>query len=208
MFNRKNIRPDLEAVGFRNVGRIFWNSSTPLLYEEIIKKQEGNISHLGPVVVRTGHHKGRSPDDRFIVEEPSSLEKIWWSTANKGIDEKNFTILFHRLQAYLQNKDIFVQDCYAGADPRYRVPVRIITETAWHNLFARNMFIQMKTEDELQGHAPEFTVINVPRFNAVPELDGTTSEAFIILHLAKKMVLIGGTSYAGEIKKSVFTILN
>ncbi|MFC1885058.1 phosphoenolpyruvate carboxykinase (ATP) [Thermodesulfobacteriota bacterium] len=208
MFNRKDIRPDLEEMGFKNVGNIFWNASTPLLYEQIIRKQEGNIAHLGPVVVRTGHHKGRSPNDRFIVKESSSHEKIWWSPGNKGIDEEKFTILFHRLQAYLQNKDVFVQDCYAGADLDYRVPVRIVTETAWHSLFARNMFIPMRTMEELNLHDPEFTVINVPRFNAVPELDGTSSEAFIILHLGKKMVLIGGTSYAGEIKKSIFTILN
>lgn len=208
MLNEKDVRPELEKLGFTNAANIYWNASTSHLYEEIVRRQEGNIAHLGPVVVRTGHHMGRSPQDRFIVKEPSSVEKVWWDTVNKGIEEEKFMNLFYRLQAYFQNKDVFIQDCYAGAATDYRVPIRVITETAWHSLFARNMFIQMKNREEVQDHHPEFTVINVPRFHAVPELDGTSSEAFILLHLGKKLVLVGGTSYAGEIKKSVFTILN
>jgi len=208
MLNQKDVRPDLKELGFKNVANIYWNASTSHLYEEIVRRQEGNIAHLGPVVVRTGHHMGRSPQDRLIVKEPSSVEKIWWDSVNKGIEEEKFMNLFYRLQAYFQNKDVFIQDCYAGAATDYRIPIRVITETAWHNLFARNMFIQIKTRQEAQDHHPEFTVINVPRFHAVPELDGTSSEAFILLHLGKKLVLVGGTSYAGEIKKSVFTILN
>jgi len=208
MLHQKDIRSELEGLGFKNVGNIYWNYSTPHLYEEIIRRAEGNIAHLGPVVVRTGHHMGRSPEDRFIVKEPSSVDKIWWGSANKGIEQEKFMNLFYRLQAYFQNKDIFIQDCYAGAATDYRIPIRVITETAWHSLFARNMFIQMKSREEVQEHRPEFTVINVPRFHAVPELDGTSSEAFILLHVGKKLVLVGGTSYAGEIKKSVFTMLN
>jgi phosphoenolpyruvate carboxykinase (ATP) len=208
MFDQRGVRPELEAIGFKNVGNIYWNATTPRLYEEIVRRREGYIAHMGPVVVRTGHHKGRSPNDRFIVKEPSSMDKIWWGDVNRGIEEERFRILFLRLQAYLQNKDVFLQDCYAGAAPEYKVPIRVLTETAWHNLFARNMFIQLRTREEADKHEPEFTVINVPRFNAVPELDGTSSEAFILLHLGRKLVLIGGTSYAGEIKKSVFTMLN
>ena len=208
MFNRKNIRSELEAMGLRNVAGIYWNTSTPHLYEEIIKRSEGNLAHLGPVVVRTGHHMGRSPHDKFIVKEPSSLEKVWWGTENKGIEEPLFNNLFYRLLAYLQNKDIFVQDCYAGADPNYRIPIRVITEQAWQSLFARNLFIQMRKPEEIDKHIPKFTIIAVPRFNSLPEVDGTSSDAFIIIHLGKKIVLIGGTSYAGEIKKSVFTMLN
>jgi len=208
MFNRKDVRPELEKLGFKNVGAIYWNASTSILYEEVIRRREGNVAHLGPVVVRTGHHVGRSPNDRFIVKESSSEDKIWWGAVNKGIDENKFMNLFYRLQAYFQNKDVFVQDCYAGADPKFKIPIRVVTERAWHNLFARNMFIEMKSPDEIPTHNPEFTVINVPRFHAYPELDGTNSEAFILLHLGKKLVLIGGTSYAGEIKKSIFTALN
>jgi phosphoenolpyruvate carboxykinase (ATP) len=151
---------------------------------------------------------GRSPNDRFIVREETSLNKVWWGSVNKGIEESRFTNLFYRLQAYLQNKDVFVQDCYAGADPEYRIPIRVITERAWHSMFARNMFIQIRSKEEAEKHRPEFTVVDVPRFNAVPEVDGTNSEAFILIHLGKQLVLIGGTDYAGEIKKSVFTMLN
>jgi len=208
MFNFKDIRPELEDMGFQNLDNVYWNASTPHLYEQIIRRQEGNIAHLGPVVVRTGHHMGRSPDDRFIVKEPSSVDKIWWGAVNRGIEETRFLNLYYRLLAYFQNKDVFIQDCYAGADSDYRIPIRVITERAWHSLFARNMFIQMKTKEEAENHHPEFTLIDVPRFHAMPDLDGISSEAFILIHLGRKLVLIGGTSYAGEIKKSVFTILN
>ena len=208
MFNKKDIRPELEAMGLRNVAGIYWNASTPHLYEEIIKRREGNLAHLGPVVVRTGHHMGRSPHDKFIVREPSSLEKVWWGTENKGIEEPLFNSLFYRLLAYVQNKDLFIQDCYAGAEPDYRIPIRVITEQAWQSLFARNLFIQIRKPEEIDTHKPKFTIIAVPRFNSLPEVDGTSSDAFIMIHLGKKIVLIGGTSYAGEIKKSVFTMLN
>ena len=208
MFNFKNVRPEMEDLGFKNLAALYWNASTPMLYEEIVRRREGNIAHLGPVVVRTGHHMGRSPNDRFIVKENTSLDKIWWGPVNKGIEENLFTNLFYRLQAYLQNKDVFVQDCYAGADPRYRIPIRVVTERAWHSMFARNMFIQIRDKEEAGKHHPKFTVIDVPRFNAIPEVDGTHSEAFVLIHLGKKLVLIGGTDNAGEIKKSVFTMLN
>jgi len=208
MFNKKDIRSELEAMGLRNIAGIYWNASTPHLYEEIIKRREGNLAHLGPVVVRTGHHMGRSPHDKFIVKEPSSLEKVWWGTENKGIEEPLFNSLFYRLLAYVQNKDLFIQDCYAGADPDYRIPIRVITEQAWQSLFARNLFIQIRKPEEIDKHKPKFTIIAVPRFNSLPEVDGTSSDAFIMIHLGKKIVLIGGTSYAGEIKKSVFTMLN
>ncbi len=208
MFNYKNVRPELESIGLRNLAGVYWNANTPMLYEEIIRRREGMISHLGPVVVRTGHHMGRSPEDRYIVKEPSSLEKVWWGEVNKGIDERHFDQLLYRLDAYVQNKDLFVQDCFAGADGNYRIPLRVITETAWHNLFARNMFIQLKNREEADRHKPSFVVINLPRFHAMPEVDNVRSEAFVLLHMAKRLVLIGGTSYGGEIKKSVFTMLN
>jgi phosphoenolpyruvate carboxykinase (ATP) len=208
MFNCKDVRPELESMGFKNLANIYWNASTPHLYEQVVRRREGHICHLGPIVVRTGHHVGRSPDDRFIVKEPGSEDKIWWGPVNQGMEENSFTSIFYRLLAYFQNQDMYVQDCYAGAESAHRVPIRVITETAWHSLFARNMFIQMKSKEEADAHQAEFTIINVPRFHAMPELDGIHSEAFILLHLGKKLVLIGGTSYAGEIKKSVFTMLN
>ena len=197
----------LEKQGIKNTGFVYWNLSTPLLYEEAIRRREARMAHLGPLVVRTGEHTGRAPNDKFVVREPSSEAKVWWGPVNKAMEPERFASLQNRLLAYLQGKDLFVQDCFAGADPSYRLPIRVITETAWHNLFARNMFIQARAE-ELAGHAPQFTVINAPNFHAVPEVDGTRSEVFIVIHFGQKLVLIGGTQYAGEIKKSIFTVMN
>ncbi|MEA2031393.1 MAG: phosphoenolpyruvate carboxykinase [candidate division Zixibacteria bacterium] len=197
----------LENHGLTNIGNVHWNYNTPTLYEEIIRNGEGCLAHHGPIVVRTGLHTGRAAKDKFIVDEPENRDQIWWGKVNKPITVEKFDLLFRRLQAYLQGRQLYVQDCTAGADPKYRLPIRVITETAWHNLFARNMFIQAKWE-ELKNHIPEFTILHVPNFHAIPEIDGTNSEAFIMINLQKKLVLIGGTSYAGEIKKSIFTILN
>lgn len=208
--NLRNPRPryGLETHGIKNVGTVYWNPPTPVLYEEIVRRREGVMAHLGPIVVRTGHHTGRSPNDKRIVREKTSQDKIWWSPVNVPMEPEKFDVLYFRLLAYLQGKDVFVQDCFAGADPKYQVPIRIITESAWHNLFCRNMFIQIKDPTQALGHNPRFTIINVPKFHALPELDGTNSEAFIIVNFGKRLILIGGTSYAGEIKKSVFTVLN
>lgn len=173
-----------------------------------MRRGEGMVAHLGPLVVRTGHHTGRSPRDRFLVEEPSSRERIWWGSVNRPFSEDQFDRLYTRQRAYLQGRDVFIQDCYGGADPRYRLPLRVITETAWHALFARNLFIQEHDPDRLRTHEPQFTVIHTPHFHADPETDGTASEAFILLHFGRGLVLIGGTSYAGEIKKSIFTVFN
>jgi phosphoenolpyruvate carboxykinase (ATP) len=164
------------------------------------------VSHLGPLVVRTGQHTGRSPNDKFIVEEAENKEHIWWGN-NRAITPERFETLHRRIISYLNAKDVFVQDCWAGADPDYRLAVRVITEDAWHNLFARNMFRQASTA-ELQQFEPAYTVINVPKFHANPEMDGTHSDVFVLLDLARKLVLIGGTSYAGEIKKSIFSVMN
>ena len=198
----------LDTQGLINLCNVHWNLNTPMLYEEIVRRHEGYIAHLGPIVVRTGSHTGRSPNDRFIVKEESSADKIWWGEVNRSISEEKFNFLFHRLQAYLQGRDVYVQDCHASADREYRLPIRVITENAWHSLFARNMFRQVHDPGERRQHVPAFTVIHVPHFHAVPELDGTNSEAFIVLNFGRELVLVGGTSYAGEIKKSIFTVLN
>jgi phosphoenolpyruvate carboxykinase (ATP) len=198
----------LEAHGITNVSRIYWNQSVPALYEEAVRRREALISADGPLVCRTGQHTGRSPNDKFIVREPSSEEKVWWSKVNRPIDGRHFDALHQRLLNYVEGRELFVQDCYAGADPRYRLPVRIITEQAWHSLFARHMFIDVPGATGAAAHSPEFTVIDVPGLHAEPAHHGTNSEVFILLNFAKKLVLIGGTSYAGEIKKSIFTVMN
>ncbi len=198
----------LENHGFENLEREYWNLTTPALYEQAIRHREGILAHLGPLVVRTGDHTGRSPNDKFIVREPSSEDEIWWGTVNRDCSEAEFDRMYTRMMSYFQNRSVFVQDCYAGADPDYRLPVRIITETAWHSLFARNMFVRIFDPEQLRRHVPEFVVISAPNLNARPEEDPTSSGAFILVNFAKKMVLIGGTRYAGEIKKSIFTIMN
>ena len=197
----------LEAHGISNVKTAYWNLATPALYEEAIKRNEGIVSHLGPLVVRTGQFTGRSPNDKFVVKEPTSDEFIWWGKVNRPFKLDRFDELHRRMASYLQGKDVFIQDCWAGADPQYRMPVRIVTQYAWHSLFVRNMFIQA-TPEELAVHKPEFVVIDCPGFHASPEYDETNSDVFILVNFAEKLVLIGGTEYAGEIKKSVFTAMN
>ncbi len=197
----------LDNHGIYNIRKAHWNHNTPMLYEDIVRNGEGCIVHLGPIAVRTGLHTGRAAKDKFIVQEPETADKIWWGPINKPFPAEKYELLFRRLQAYLQGRNLYIQDCYAGYDPQYRLPIRIITETAWHSLFARNIFIQADPE-RLVDHVPEFTVLHAPNFQAIPEIDGTQSETFIILHLSRKMVFIGGTAYAGEIKKSIFTVLN
>ncbi len=197
----------LENHGIHNPGSVYWNLSTPALCEQAACRAEGLLAHLGPLVVRTGQYTGRSPSDKFVVREPSSEERVWWGKVNQPFEPDRFERLYSRLLAYAQGRDLFVQDLYVGADPAYRVPIRVITEQAWQNLFARTMFIRPDRGD-LASHVPQFTVMAMPNFRAVPEVDGTKSEVFIVVNFARKMIIIGGTAYAGEIKKSVFTILN
>jgi phosphoenolpyruvate carboxykinase (ATP) len=205
--NSLHTQQSLQSLGITNVNNVYWNLSTPSLVEEAIRRREGRLAHLGPLVVRTGQHTGRAPNDKFIVREPSCSDKVWWGKVNRPLQPDQFDRLYRRLLAYLQGKDLFVQDCAAGADPVYRLPIRVITETAWHNLFARDMFIRLEHE-QIAKHVPQFTVINAPNFHADPEVDGTRSEVFVVIHFGRGLVLIGGTQYAGEIKKSIFTVLN
>lgn len=198
----------VEEQGITNYERVFYNATQPQLYEEAVKRDEGRIAHCGPLVVRTGAFTGRAPNDKFLVKEPSSADKIWWGDVNRPFDAGHFELLRSRMLAYLQGKDIFVQDCFVGADPRYRLPIRVITEMAWQSLFARNMFIRIKETDLLTQFTPEYTVIAAPHFHASPELDHTRSEAFILVNFAQRLIMIGGSGYGGEIKKSIFTVMN
>jgi phosphoenolpyruvate carboxykinase (ATP) len=195
----------LEAHGIVHPGYVAWNLTTPALYEAVCRRQEAQLAQGGALVVRTGAHTGRSPNDKFIVREPSSAGHIWWGKVNRPLEPPRFEALHARVLAYLRGKDLFVQDCFVGADPQHRRAVRVITETAWHALFARTMF---EPGDPHHPYQPEFTVLHAPNFHADPERDGTNSETFILVHFGRRLVLIGGTAYAGEIKKSVFTIMN
>jgi phosphoenolpyruvate carboxykinase (ATP) len=200
-------RADLVSLGITNTSTVHWTLSTPRLYEEAIARREARLAHLGPLLVRTGQHTGRSPDDKVIVHAGTAADRVWWGRVNRPIDPDRFETLRRRMLAYLQGRELFVQDCFVGADPAYRVPVRVVTETAWHSLFARNMFLPA-TADELANHVPQITVLHAPGFHAIPDVDGTRSEVFIAVDLDRGLVLIGGTAYAGEIKKSVFTLMN
>jgi phosphoenolpyruvate carboxykinase (ATP) len=197
----------LEAHGLVNTGKSLRNLTTPQLYEEAIRRGEGTMAHRGPLVVRTGVHTGRSPKDKFVVREPGSEGNIWWGAVNVEMSPEHFERLRARQAAFLEGRELFVQDCFTGADPRYRTPIRVITQHAWHNLFARVMLLRPEPSD-LVDFAPAWTVIQTPDFVADPATEGTRSGTFITMDFARKLVLIGGTSYGGEIKKSVFTILN
>lgn len=198
----------LDSIGLTNLRRAYWNLPSEALYEEIIFRNEGKLSYQGPIIVNTGKHTARAASDKFVVQETSSKGHVWWGEYNRPFEEVMFGELFFRLQGFLQGRDVFVQDCYAGADENYRLPIRIITEHAWHSLFARNMFIQPATNEDYRRHVPEFTVICAPSFKASPVIDGSPTPTFIIINFEKRLCIIGNTAYGGEIKKSIFTVLN
>jgi phosphoenolpyruvate carboxykinase (ATP) len=194
--------------GVSNVRLAYWNLSSEALYEEAVFRAEGSLTRGGALVVNTGKHTARAASDKFIVREGASEAHVWWGEYNRPMTPAKFELLYDRLLAYLQGRDVFVQDVHAGADEKYRLPVRIVSETAWHSLFARNMFLLPQSLDEYARFVPEFTVIVCPGFESAPALDNTASETFICLSFEKKLAIIGNTGYAGEVKKAVFTILN
>ncbi len=199
---------ELASVGITNPGTVHWSLGIASLYEEAIRRGEGMLSADGPIVCITSPHTGRSPNDKFVVKEASSEAHVDWGKVNRPIAPEQFDALHARMMAALDGKELFVQDVYAGADPAYRLPVRLITEKAWHSLFVHHMFINEPDDAVRLQHEPQFTVIDIPSFKADPAVDGTRSETFILLNFAKKLVLIGGTNYAGEMKKSIFTVMN
>jgi phosphoenolpyruvate carboxykinase (ATP) len=200
-------RFDLNEQGMHHFGMVHWNLTAPHLYEYAVARREGELGLGGSFVANTGRHTGRSPRDKYIVNEAGTKDTVWWGGINQPIDPERFDGLQQRMLAYLQGRELFVQDLYAGADPEYRLPVRVISPSAWHSLFSRNMFIRPHAA-ELEGFRPAFTILHAPEFKAIPELDGIRSETFILVNFASGFVLIGGTRYAGEIKKSVFGYLN
>ena len=198
----------LEHHGVMNLHQVYWNLPLEALYEETVFRREGQISAGGPIIVNTGKHTARSANDKFVVREDTTGHNVWWGEYNRPFNPDKFNEVYDRLLGFLQGRDLFVQDCHAGADPNYRLPVRVITELAWHSVFARTMFIPCATKEEYQHFVPEFTVIAVPSFKAFPQIDGTPANTFILLNFDQKVCIIGNTAYAGEIKKSVFTIMN
>jgi phosphoenolpyruvate carboxykinase (ATP) len=199
---------NLSNHGISNLRLAYWNLPVESLYEEAVFRGEGAIVAGGPFVVNTGKHTARSADDKFVVRETSSEGNVWWGVYNRPFESSKFEVLYDRMLGFLQGRDVFVQDVYAGADSNYRLPVRIVTETAWHGMFARNMFILPESLEDYKRFVPEFTILVMPSFKGSPSVDNSASETFICLSFDKKLAIIGNTAYAGEIKKSVFTILN
>ncbi len=196
----------LEKHGFQNLNSVHWNGTRAALFEMAIGRGEGHASRHGALVVKTGQHTGRSAKDKFVVAHPDMEHSIWWDN-NKRMEPAHFDRLFDAMMGYAQGRDLFVQDLYGGADPHHRLPVRVVTEYAWHSLFIRHLLIEPPLAD-LTSFNPEFLIVDLPDFKASPELHGCRTETVIAVDFNRKIVLIGGTSYAGEIKKSVFTILN
>jgi len=198
----------LKNHGLAHLDRVYWNLPESALYEEAVFRGEGKVVHGGPFLVNTGQHTARAATDKFVVQESSTQDEIWWGEYNRPFNPDKFNALLARLQAFWQGEELFVQDCYAGADPAYRMPVRIVTEHAWHSLFARNMFIGLDNQDAYRKHVPEFTVLTAPSFKADPRIDGTRSETAIVLNFAQRTAIICNSAYGGEIKKTIFTVLN
>jgi phosphoenolpyruvate carboxykinase (ATP) len=198
---------DLAAHGLNPGGHVWWNPTTPMLYTHALRREEGKLAHGGPLVVDTGRFTGRSPQDKFVVREPDSEDRIWWGSVNQPISEDNFERVRAKVAAHLEAADIYVVDAFAGADPKHRIRVRVVTDRPYHALFARTLFIR-PNEQELNGFRPDALVLHAPMVEADPEEDATRTGTFILLHPSRREVVIGGTFYAGEIKKSIFTVMN
>jgi phosphoenolpyruvate carboxykinase (ATP) len=198
---------DLSAHGISPGGRVHHRPTTALLYSHTLERGEGELAEGGPLVVDTGAHTGRSPNDKFVVREPGSDNRIWWSKVNQDLDEANFESLREKVVAHLESRDLYVVDALAGAHPDHRLALRVITDSPWHALFAKTLFIE-PTEEELEDFEPEAVVLHAPAVEADPGADRTRSSTFVVLHPSRLEVLIGGTFYAGEIKKSIFTLMN
>jgi phosphoenolpyruvate carboxykinase (ATP) len=196
----------LARHGLKNLTAVNWNLSAPVLYEEAVRRGEGHVAKNGPLVVRTGQHTGRSASDKFVVRDASTENTVWWDN-NKAMSPAHFDALYADMMAFAEGRELFAKDLFGGADLTHRISVRVVTEYAWHSLFVHQLLIR-PTAEELKGFDPEFTIIDLPSFNADPAKHGSASQTVIAVNFAKKMILIGGTSYAGEMKKSVFTIMN
>jgi phosphoenolpyruvate carboxykinase (ATP) len=200
-------RADLSTHGINPTGNVLWSPTTAVLYEHAVRRGDGRIAEGGPLVVDTGRHTGRSPKDKFVVREPRSEQRIWWEGNNELADE-DFARLREKVVAFLEGQEtVYVVDAFAGADPKHRIAVRVVTDHPYHALFAKTLFID-PTEAELEDFRPDALVLHAPEVEADPAADGTRTGTFVVLHPARTELVIGGTFYAGEIKKSIFTVLN
>lgn len=206
-FGLKSQVKGLDAYGIKDADTIFWNLSPAELVEESLRNGEGKLTDTGALMCDTGKFTGRSPKDKFVVKDSNTEDTVWWGDINIPISTEKFDALYEKMVKFLQGKKIYVRDAYAGADAKYRLDLRVINTQAWHNLFCYNMFLRPE-QGELSSFNPNFTIINIPEFEADPEVDGTRQKNFALVNFTKKLILIGGTGYAGEMKKGIFSVLN
>ena len=195
-----------ETFGFRNLKRVSWNLEAPALYEQSLSRGETRLARGGALLADTGAHTGRSPKDKFVVRDAGTENTVWWDN-NGALTPDHFDTLLQDFLAHAEGMELFAQDLYGGADPSYRVRARVFTQYAWHSLFIRNLLIRPEA-GELARYAPDLTIVDLPSFKADPQRHGCRSETIIACDFSRRIVLIGGTSYAGEMKKAVFTYLN
>ncbi len=208
VFGKKGNNANLsESIGLKNLGNQFWNLSPAELVEDTIINGQGVLTDTGAIAIETGEFTGRSPKDRFIVCDEKTEDAVWWGDINIKFTPEKFDALYDRMKAYLNGKDVYVRDAYACADDNHRLNLRVVTEYPWSNMFAYNMFLR-PTDDEVQNFTPDWHIVNAPGFVADPEIDGTRQHNFAVINFTKKMIIIGGTGYTGEIKKGIFSVLN
>jgi len=206
-FGLKNVNATLESIGLGKVAIAHWNLSSAELIEETILSGEGTLTDTGALAIDTGEFTGRSPKDKFVVFDEKTKDTVWWGDVNGKFDSKDFDLLYNRVCAYLGGSEVYVRDSFACADPTYRLNIRVVTELPWSNLFANNLFLR-PTEEEIKSFIPEWTILNAPGFHAEPLIDKTRQHNFTIINFTKKVILIGGSGYTGEIKKGIFSVLN
>lgn len=206
-FGFKAPNASVASLGLKNVSAAYWNLTPAELIEDTIIRGEGELTDTGALAVDTGEFTGRSPKDKFVVCDAETENTVWWGDINIKFDADKFDRLYNRVTSYLTGREVYVRDCFACADPKFRLNVRVVNEYPWQNLFANNLFLR-PTRDEILNFTPEWTVISAPGFKAVPEIDGTRQHNFAVINFTKKIILIGGTGYTGEIKKGIFSVLN
>ena len=206
-YGLKNPNASVADLGLKNVATAYWNLSPAELVEDTILQGMGELTNTGALAIDTGEFTGRSPKDKFTVLDAETENTVMWGDINIKFDPAKFDQIYTRMQAYLTNREVYVRDAYACADQRYRLNVRVVTEYPWQNLFANNLFLR-PTNKEIETIQPDWVIVNAPGFMADPAIDGTRQHNFAMINFTKKMILIGGTGYTGEIKKGIFTVLN
>lgn len=196
-----------DSIGLTNLGNVFWNLTPAELVEDAIISGQGVLTDTGAIAIETGEFTGRSPKDRFVVFDEKTENTVWWGDVNIKFSKEKFKSLYSRMQAYLTDKDVYVRDAYACADESHRLNIRVVSEYSWSNMFCHNMFLR-PTDTEIENFTPDWHIVCVPGFKADPAVDGTRQHNFAILNFTKKMILIGGTGYTGEMKKGIFSVLN